>query len=432
MKKLLFLLLLQPLYFTSQQLYFPPVSGSAWDTLSPQSFGWCQNKIDSLYTFLDTNNTKAFILLKDGKIVLEKYFGTHTVNSNWYWASAGKSLTAFMVGIAQQEGFLSINDTASSYLGAGWTGCTSAQENKITLKNQLSMTSGLDDMVADSYCTLDTCLIYKADAGTRWAYHNAPYTLLDSVLHVATGVNLNQYVTQKLKIPTGMTGLFYQVGYNNIFFSNARTMARFGLLILNKGNWNGTQILTDTVYFNQMTHLSQQLNRAYGYLWWLNGSSSFMVPFSQFVFPGQVIPDAPGDMISAMGKNGQFINVVPSENVVWIRMGDAPDSSDVPFLLNNNIWKYINALQCGNVGVNEYSLTAEQISIFPNPAEDFVQVKSNNTGIDRIEVLNLQGEKIKNTDGNRIGVSELKSGFYFLKIRTGNSYFIRRFLKINN
>ena len=49
----------------------------------------------------------------------------------WYWASAGKSLTAFMVGIAQQENYLSISDTTSDYLGQGWTNCTQSQEEKI-------------------------------------------------------------------------------------------------------------------------------------------------------------------------------------------------------------------------------------------------------------------------------------------------------------
>ena len=216
---------------TAQSLYFPPLTGTVWDTIAPQSLNYCQPKIDSLYNFLETNNTKAFILLKDGKIVLEKYFGTHTATTPWQWASAGKTITSFMTGIAQQEGHLSISDTTSNYLGQGWTICTPQQEEKITIRHQLTMTSGLKDDVPDHYCTLDTCLIYQADAGTRWAYHNGPYTLLDSVIEIATGQTLNSYTTQKLKTPTGMTGSFFPVGYNNVFFSNARSMARFGLLI---------------------------------------------------------------------------------------------------------------------------------------------------------------------------------------------------------
>jgi hypothetical protein len=139
------------------QLYFPPNNSTVWDTISPTSLGWCKIRIDSLSDFLDSNNTKAFILLKDGKIVLEEYFHGHSDTSNWYWASAGKTLTAFMVGVAQEENFLQIADTTSTYLGKGWTACTPGQEEKITIRHQLTMTSGLDDGVADHYCTFDTC-----------------------------------------------------------------------------------------------------------------------------------------------------------------------------------------------------------------------------------------------------------------------------------
>jgi CubicO group peptidase (beta-lactamase class C family) len=105
-----------------------------------------------------------------------------------------------MTGIAQQEGHLSISDTTSNYLGQGWTICTPQQEEKITIRHQLTMTSGLKDDVPDHYCTLDTCLIYQADAGARWAYHNGPYTLLDSVIEVATGLEKPLILTTQKRI----------------------------------------------------------------------------------------------------------------------------------------------------------------------------------------------------------------------------------------
>ncbi|MFY7946628.1 MAG: serine hydrolase, partial [Bacteroidia bacterium] len=79
----------------SQSLYYP---STTWQTTDPSSLGWCTSEIDSLYAFLQKGDSKAFVLLKDGKIVLEKYFGTFTQDSLWYWASAGKTLTAFAVG----------------------------------------------------------------------------------------------------------------------------------------------------------------------------------------------------------------------------------------------------------------------------------------------------------------------------------------------
>ena len=417
----------------AQNLYFPPTTGNVWDTTSPSTLGYCQPKIDSLYNFLEQNNSKAFLLLKDGKIVLEKYFGTHTATTPWQWASAGKTITSFMTGIAQQEGYLSITDTTASYLGQGWTNCTPQQEERITIWNQLTMTSGLDDGVPDHYCTLDTCLNYLADPGTRWAYHNGPYTLLDGVIENATGLTLNNYTTQKLKNPTGMTGAFFSVGYNNVFFSTARSMARFGSLILNKGNWNGNQIMTDTAYFNDMVNTSQNLNKSYGYLWWLNGKQSFMVPTLQTVFPAFMCPNAPADMISAIGSGGQFLNVVPSQNLVWLRMGDEPSNSNVPFLLNDDIWQYVNDLVCSTSSVEEEYFEPE-IQFYPNPANEQLTVSVTGGSLGNVILYDQLGVKIKEINSNESSttftISGLADGVYFIKL--GGSRQMVRFIKNMN
>jgi CubicO group peptidase (beta-lactamase class C family) len=417
----------------SAQLYFPPNNASEWETMDPKTLGWCTTKIDSLYKFLEANGTKAFILLKDGKIVLEKYMNGHSRTSNWYWASAGKTLTATLVGIAQQEKLLDISEPSSKYLGKGWTSCTPAQEDKITIRNQLTMTSGLDDGVADPFCTLSSCLKYKADAGSRWAYHNGPYTLLDQVIEKASNRTMNQYLTQKIKNTTGMDGIFIKQDYNNVYFSTARSMARFGLLILNKGNWNGTQILTDQKYYNDMVNTSQNLNESYGYLWWLNGKSNFLIPGSQIKFPGSLFKNAPADMFSALGKNGQFINVIPSQNMVWIRMGDNPDNSLVPFLYNEDVWDYINDLAC-TTSISESTATGE-IKVYPNPANQLIFVENHSKKSDIVDfyILNTIGEKVisgkENTSNFGINITDLKAGLYFIIIQQKEGNIIRKFIK---
>ena len=72
MKKFLFFILVLN-ELSGQPLYFPPNNSNQWDTMSPQRLAWCDDKIDSLYNFLEASNSRGFILLKDGKIVLEKY-----------------------------------------------------------------------------------------------------------------------------------------------------------------------------------------------------------------------------------------------------------------------------------------------------------------------------------------------------------------------
>ncbi len=419
-KNLLFLFLLIALQSKSQSLYFPPVTGSTWDTISPATLGWCQPRIDSLYDFLESRNSKAFIVLKNGKIVLEKYFGTFTQDSLWYWASAGKTITAVAIGIAQQEGLLNINNLSSQYLGVGFSSAPLEKENLITVRNQLTMTSGFDDGVPDNDCTLDTCLVYLADAGTRWAYHNAPYTKLDSVVANASGLTFNQYVNQKISLPIGMGGTFMQFGYNNVYLSKTRGLARFGLLMLNRGVWNNNAILSDTSYFNQMTNTSQQINKSYGYLWWLNGKESYMLPSSQIVFNGSAQPNAPDDMYSALGKNGQIINVVPSQNLVMVRVGNIPQSVFVPNYFNDEIWQKFNQLNCSTTETNNKSKNLTML--YPNPStkELFIEnLELNST----IEIYNTLGELIYNelnTSSNcRINLENHNSGVYFIKIKNG-------------
>lgn len=399
----------------SAQTYFPPTTGNTWDTINPSSLGWCTDKIQPLYNYLDSNDTKGFIILKNGKIVLEKYFGTFTQDSIWYWASAGKTLTAFCIGMANQEGKLKLTDTTSKYLGKGWTNMTSAQEDKVTIWHQLTMTSGMNDIIFE--CTTPNCLVYKADAGTRWAYHNSPYTLLDTVLESATGLKLNNFIGTKIKPTAGLNVLFVKSGFNNVCYSTSRNMARFGLLLSKKGVWNGTDILKDSNYYHQMTNTSQNLNKSYGYLTWLNGKSSFMLPADQTVYNTKLLPNAPDDMYAAMGKNGQFINIVPSENIVLIRMGNVPNSTNVPADFNNEIWKRLNDVMCkSNSSIME---SDDNIAIYPNPFSDKIFFTEKYS---RIDIYDILGKLVLSSkiSSNEINAKQLKNGIYFLNIYSKN------------
>lgn len=332
-------------------LYFPPVSGTDWAITTPESLGWNTANIQPLYDYLRQANTRAFLVLKDGRIVLEAYFGQNLLNtapfdrsSLWQWASAGKTLTGFLVGKAQEEKRLSISQPTSTYLGAGWTALPAAKEQLITIRHQLTMTTGLDDGVANTSDTRPASLLYKADAGTRWAYHNAPYTLLTNVVSKAVGQSFDTYFDAKLKSKIGMDGTWRQVDDDYVFFSTARSMARFGLLMLNRANWDGQPILNDDAYYTASLNTSQNLNLSYGYLWWLNGKASAMVPQSQTVYPTMLAPSAPTDMVAAMGKNGQLLNIIPSKGLVVVRMGEDAETGAVSLTLQTDIWKRLSAV----------------------------------------------------------------------------------------
>lgn len=420
------LFMMYSLNIYTEEIYFPPQTGE-WETITPESLNWDTEQIDSLYNYLDSKNSKAFILLKDGKIVLEKYFDSFTKDSNWYWASAGKTLTSALVGIAQEEGYLNISDKTSKYLGEEWTSCQKDKEDLITIRHQLTMTSGLDDAVEDSYCTNKECLNYKADAGNRWAYHNAPYTLLDKIIQSATGKNFNMYFSEVIKNKIGMNGLWVKQDYNNLYISTPRSMARYGILLLNRGIWDNERIIPD-LYYNEMVNTSQSINQSYGYLCWLNGKESYMAPQTQYVFQGMLFPNAPADVFAALGKNGQCLNICPSKGIVFVRMGEAPGSAlEVPWTYNNEIWQYLNHIMRTTDVKNGLNVRSE-FFIYPNPANDYIEINSESYPTSgrscksEIEIYNIFGECVMLTETTqatslqKINIPHLPVGLYFVQI----------------
>lgn len=147
------------------------------------------------------------------------------------------------------------------------------------------------------------------------------HTLLQDVVANATNKSFNSYFSTKKANKTGLQGNWFNFGDLHIYRSTTRDMARFGLLILNNGYWENTQIINES-FFNEMTTTSQNINKSYGYLWWLNGQTNYMLPSTQVVFNGSMIPNALNDMIMALGASDQKIYIVPSNNLIVIRMGD--------------------------------------------------------------------------------------------------------------
>jgi hypothetical protein len=91
--------------------HFPPLTGTSWTTKSLKSLGWKQEAVQPLLDYLELKNSKSFIILVNG----------HSATANWYWASAGKILTATLTGIAEQEGYVKIDNKVLDYIGASWT-----------------------------------------------------------------------------------------------------------------------------------------------------------------------------------------------------------------------------------------------------------------------------------------------------------------------
>ena len=141
-----------------------------------------------------------------------------------------------------------------------------------------------------------------------------------------------------------MGGSWTESGNHFIYWSDTRSMARFGLLALNNGMWKDTQIINEA-YFAEATQPSQDINLAYGYFWWLNGQESFLLPGIPLEGSGSLISSGPDDMVMALGTDDQKIYVIPSSNMVVIRMGESGDDPNLalsPF--DVELWEKLSVL----------------------------------------------------------------------------------------
>ncbi len=293
-----------------RELYFPS-SDSTWESVTPDSLGWDPAGVEDVCRFVESTNGKSFLVLQDGRIVVERYWTPAGVRHAQYVMSSGKSITAFLVGIAQEQKKLQLDQPVSDFLGAGWSRTTPARERAIQIRHLLQMTSGLNSR-----------LEYQGPPGVIWRYNTEAYQQLHPLLEQAVGTPMQEFSKRVLFEPMGMKNSEFRF---HSFVMNARDMGRFGMLIQGQGQWNERPIMNDRQFFDEMLNSSQSLNPAYGYLWWLNGRESFRsVGVQRGILPGALVPNAPQDMVSANGRGGQRIFVVPSLGLVVVRLGENP------------------------------------------------------------------------------------------------------------
>lgn len=320
--------------------YFPPANGAgAWATVDPTAAGWDAKALSDVKDWIGQTNGTSFLVLADGKILIEAYWTSDETTLRDI-ASAQKSIVSLLTGIAMSGGSFKDADTVSSHVPAGWTNDTPANESAITVRQLLTMTSGLDDN-----------LMRVAEPGSTWRYNTNAYHCLEGVLEAKTGKSLQDFTRSALfdRIGAGAsawtTRQLQKDGKGQPIHAlemTARDMARVGLLVQAKGAWNGTPIVPSS-YLTVALDTSQTLNPSYGLLWWLNGKSSYLLPPSQ-PGTGPLMPSAPVDLVAALGAADQKIYVARSQKLVVIRQGKAA-SQGTQALSNfdDELWKRLFA-----------------------------------------------------------------------------------------
>jgi CubicO group peptidase (beta-lactamase class C family) len=301
--------------------------GETWAVTTPAEAGLDAAPLEELATQLGEVNSSCLTVVRDGEVVFEEgWLGADPETDDEIW-SATKSMTSTLVGIAQEEGLLEIDEPVANYVEE-WVG---TESEDVTVRNLLSNDSGRyydfqNDYVAmaigaDDKTAFAIGLEQQHPVGEHWEYNNSAIQVLEQVLEEATGQDVAEYAQEHLFTPIGMTSeMTHDDAGNTLAFMGAKAschdLARFGHLFLNEGSWDGEQVVP-AEWVAQATSPSQEVNPDYGFLWWLYPEGAVAVDAD--------VPTPP-PAYAALGLGGQIVLVVPEDDLVVVRMGPASQS----------------------------------------------------------------------------------------------------------
>lgn len=301
------------LVFPTRTAKAAKVSESWEEKASPAKL--TQKEVDDLSSI----NTTSFLVIQNGEILLEKYFGEHTTSTKSNSFSAAKSFIGMSIGIAVDKGFISsLDDTITKYLPFEIEGA----EN-ITIRHLLAMSSDIRWSESGSNPLSDNAWAYYGNdlsevlksisfgssPGKQYDYASGNSQILGFILKEASGLYPAEFVEKYIwsAINTEnqlMWSLDHEKGVEKAFcciYATTRDYARFGQLLLNKGSWKNREVVSSDI-LNQLTTPMNKETPQYGLHFWL-------------------LDDPENPAIYARGILGQYIIAIPSLDMVVVRTG---------------------------------------------------------------------------------------------------------------
>ncbi len=272
--------------------------------------------------------TRSVIVIYKDQIIAEKYAEGFNQKSKILGWSMTKSITATCFGILQKQGKIDIMKPAPI---AEWQ---HDERKNITINDLLHMNSGLEWEEDYGKISDVTKMLFQAEdmsksqiekpaqykPNTHWNYSSGTTNLLSGILRKQFKTHqdyldfwyrdlLDKIGMHSALVETDMAGNYVGSSYG---WANTRDWAKFGLLYLHKGNWNGTQLF-DPSWVKYVSTPTNTSNGRYGAQFWLNAGGYF--------------PDVPRDMFYCSGYQGQMVTIFPSHDLVIVRMGltEEPD-----------------------------------------------------------------------------------------------------------
>ena len=290
------------------------------------------------------NKLHSVLLVNNGKLVLEEYFNGASIDQPHDLRSATKSIRSLLLGIAMEKGFIgSIDDSIFKYLEQRPTKNLDNRKEEITIRHLLTMSSGLDCNDWDKKSAGQEDKIYKKkdwvqytldlpminDPGEISTYCSMGVVLLAEIIEQASGMSIDKFADKYLFEPLRITNYTWGHTSNKEVISagkrlylTTRDFAKIGQLVLDKGRWNGKQIVSSEWVELSTTSSVEITGMEYGFLWW-------NIPFADRE------KDIPS--IVATGNGGQYLMIYPALNLLAVFTGGAYNSEEdkLPFMIMN-------------------------------------------------------------------------------------------------
>jgi len=304
--------------FIQEEEYYSPLI-----TTSPEEQGMNSTELSKMYDYIEENNINlhSAMILRNGFIVNETYLEDSKIRDeqkfqpNWLIDedlhnifSATKSITSILIGIAIDHGYIdNVNQTFFDFFPELLESSINDYKSQITIEHLLTMTSGIQDDVSEhgDYVQniLDSVLLFRP--GTNFYYSSSACHLLTAIIDRSTEMKVEEFADEFLFKPIGISrnNWTWVSDSNKIniggwgIHMTPRAMARIGLLCLNNGRWNETQVICSDWIEKSTT--SDNEYEDYGYLWWIES-----------------------DCYVAAGMYGQCIFVYPEERIVVVFTGE--------------------------------------------------------------------------------------------------------------
>ena len=322
------------------QTSFPAQS---WQLVSsPESAGWSKAKLAEARQYADSIHSSAVMIIQHGKVIDE--WGDIDKKLNGY--SMRKSLVSSLYGIYSAEGKIDINETLEQAGIDETNDPLTKQERQARIVDLLRARSGVYHVVDFETASMKKLRPPRGShaPGTYWYYNNWDFNTLGAIFEKKTGIKMGDAFYQRIAKPTGMQdfqpadvhyfgGSLSQYPAYQIEIT-ARDLARFGLLYLNHGRWQGKQIVPEA-WVEKSTHAAEMVSQngrdlgGYEYLWWVE-------------YGGVHVGDAtlPG-MYSARGATGHFLLVAPTKDLIIVHRVDTNptswDAKSVSDLANHSV-----------------------------------------------------------------------------------------------